>query len=90
MKLNWKKMFDWTVVDVQQPVPRQDKTGAITGYDVVVQYLHHGTRKLSFDVNHEALYAQYGSPLKAAQKIYEEYHKRALQWQTRAARQFAK
>lgn len=90
MKLNWKKMFDWTVVDVQQPMPRQDKNGVIAGYDVVVQYLHHGKRTLKFDVNHEALYAQYGSPFQAAQKVYQEYQKRAQQWQTRAARQFAK
>ena len=34
MKLNWKHLFDWSVVSVTEPVAVNDKRGAVVGYTI--------------------------------------------------------
>ena len=55
MKIKWTKIFDWTIVDVQEPRPvyhqYNDMGQILTGYAVDVTYLHHGMESLMFGVD---------------------------------------
>lgn len=54
-----KNLFDWTPVAVKKPCPKfaeyKDVGVVLLGYEVEVQYLHHGTQHLLFAVDEEKL-----------------------------------
>jgi hypothetical protein len=85
MHLNWRHLFDWTVVSATEPVAVKNKHGAIEGYEFEVQYVYHGKRKFYFDMDADMWYAQYGSPLAAARSFYAKYDAEAKEWQRKAA-----
>ncbi len=51
----FKLLFDWTVVDVAEPVAiyrdYRDKGQVLLGYNVSVTYKHHGVQNVSFFVD---------------------------------------
>lgn len=55
----FRQVFDWTPVAVSQPVPEFYEYGDIgrqmIGYQVTVEYKHHGTRKYTFVCDTEKL-----------------------------------
>ena len=87
MKLNWKHLFDWSVVSVTEPVAVNNKRGAIVGYTVEVNYAHHGKRNLFFGIDADSWYHQYGSPVEAARTFYNKYNAQAKEWQKRSVQQ---
>ena len=76
MKLSWKKLFDWSVLSVEGPVKVQNKNGSVCGYNVIVNYAHHGSKEYFFGMDSEALWVLYGSPEKAAKKTARFYRDR--------------
>lgn len=90
MRLDWKHLFDWTVVSAKEPVAVKNKHGAIEGYQVEVKYMYHGTRNLFFDIDSTFWYAQYGSPLEAARTMYRQYDAQAKEWQRKASQMIRK
>ncbi len=88
MKINWKKLFDWSVDCVGGPGETYDKYGRVRGYKVVVKYTHHGSDELFFDMEDEHLWTQYGSPEEAAKQTVKFYQdKIAKQRKMQLARQ---
>lgn len=88
MKLNWKKLFDWSVLSVEGPVKVQNKNGSVCGYKVIVDYAHHGLKEWFFDIDSEASWVLYGSPEKAAKKTAQFYRdKMAKQLESALKRQ---
>ncbi len=73
MKIDWKNLLNWHVVTVSEIIPVKNQRGSIQEYRLVVSYAHHGDRVLRFASDNEALYAQYGSPLKAASAVRQNY-----------------
>ena len=84
MKLNWKKVFNWDIAGVEGPVDTCAKDGRVSGYSVIVRYVHHGAKNLFFDVESESLYSQYGDPETAARNV-AEYYRRKMTHQRIAA-----
>ena len=78
MKINWKKLFDWSIDSVGGPAETYDKNGRVRGYKVVVRYVHHGSNELFFDIENEHLWAQYGSPEDAAKQTAKSYRSRMI------------
>ena len=85
MHLNWRHLFDWTVVSVTEQVAVKNKHGAITGYEFKVRYVYHGERTFYFDMGADIWYAEYGSPLAAARSFHAKYDAEAKEWQRNAA-----
>ncbi len=85
MHLDWRHLFDWSVVSVTEPVPVKSKHGALRGYAIDVQYVYHGKRQFYFDMDVDLWYAQYGSPLEAARSFYKSYNAKAMEWQRKVA-----
>lgn len=73
MKLNWKKLFDWSIDCVGGPAEVYNKNGSVRGYKVIVKYVHHGSNELFFDMESEHLWTQYGSPENAAKHFAQLY-----------------
>lgn len=88
MKLNWEKMFDWSVAAVEGPTRIQNKNGSVCGYKVIVNYAHHGPKEYFFGMDDEYLWTQYGSPEGAAKQTVKYYQdKIAKQRKVHLARQ---
>ena len=84
----FQKIFDWTLVAAEKPVEVMDKNGNVTGYQVVITYVHQGKRSKFFGNECQAWYHLYGSPQNAANIAYRRYQARALKWQRKAMRLF--
>lgn len=84
MKLNWKKLFDWSIDCVGGPAEVYGKNGGVRGYKVIVRYVHHGSNELFFDMNSEHLWAQYGSPEEAAKQTARSYRHRMIKQRSAA------
>ena len=74
VKLNWRKIFDWSIKAVHQPVPHigrfnyDDPEETILCYSVQVDYNHHGSRtKVICEPNQEA-----GTGRNLALKYYDK------------------
>lgn len=78
MKLNWKKLFDWSIDCVGGPAEVYNKNGSVRGYKVIVKYVHHGSNELFFDMESEHLWTQYGSPEKAAKQVAKSYRSKMI------------
>lgn len=55
MKINWSKIFDWSVVGVQAPYPIKHSDG-VFAYVVDVMYRHHGLYRAVFPIEHDRMY----------------------------------
>ena len=59
MKIKWKKLFDWTVVSVSDPIPdyydynHAGRGRTFLGYRVNIVYKHHGSMRAFFGVDPE-------------------------------------
>ena len=84
MKINWKKLFDWSIDSVVGPSETYDKNGRVRGYKVIVRYVHHGSNELFFDMDAEHLWTQYGSPEDAAKQVAQSYRRRIIKQRTAA------
>ena len=84
MKLNWKKLFDWSIDCVGGPAEVYNKNGSVRGYKVIVRYVHHGSNELFFDMEAEHLWTQYGSPEAAARQVAQSYRRRIIKQRTAA------
>ncbi len=84
MKLNWKKLFDWSIDCVGGPAEVYNKNGSVRGYRVIVKYVHHGSDELFFDMETEHLWTQYGSPEVAARQAAQSYRRRMIKQRTTA------
>lgn len=84
MKLNWKKLFDWSIDCVGGPAEVYNKNGSVRGYRVIVKYVHHGSDELFFDMETEHLWTQYGSPETAARQAAQSYRRRMIKQRTTA------
>lgn len=84
MKLNWKKIFDWSIRDVSPVMSVKDAWGHVKGYRVVVSYVHHGDDVFYFDVCQENLYTQYMGPEDAAKQTRNEYWNKMMRQQMTA------
>ena len=76
MKLNWRKIFDWSVDCVGGPAQVFNKDGSVRGYKVIVRYVHHGSDELFFDMESEHLWTQYGGPEEAAKQVAQSYRRK--------------
>ncbi len=83
MKLNWKKILNWDIDCVGGPATLYGKDGRVRGYKVIVNYVHHGSDEMFFDVNSEHLYTQYKGPEDAAKQVYREYVSRMIRQKAR-------
>lgn len=72
MKLDWKHIFNWDVVDVKAPeaVVQDGKT---VGYRVVVEYKYHGQDVEFYSLDEPRLYKLWDGPKDAAQSSYKEH-----------------
>ena len=73
MKIDWKNLFNWKINSVAGPDAIVDKNGTITGYKVVVTYVHHGDKVLRFDNDNHAMYSLYRGPQDAAEQTAKMY-----------------
>ena len=83
MNINVRKIFDWNIVDVSQPVPVYSVmpmgNRKLVGYTVALTYRHHGTTSKFFDADSERLWMLYpDGPLGAAREYYEQVLQRMM------------
>lgn len=86
MKLNFRKIFNWDISNVADPVPVYDnelfRGNQLSGYKVVVTYKYHGKQNVFFDIDSEQLWIMYEHPLRAARIFVNKMrNKQALQQQ---------
>lgn len=55
MKINWSKIFDWSVVGVQTPYPIKHSDG-VFAHVVDVMYRHHGLYRAVFPIERDRVY----------------------------------
>ena len=75
MKLDWKHIFNWDVVDVKAPQEVVEE-GEVTGYKVVVTYKYHGIYEEFYSVEDGRLYKVWSGPAFAARCSYNEHLKK--------------
>lgn len=75
MKLDWKHIFNWDVVDVKAPQEVVEE-GEVTGYKVVVTYKYHGIDEEFYSLEDERLYKVWSGPAFAARCSYNEHLKK--------------
>lgn len=68
--MNWQKLFDWSIKEVTEPA--YVWRGIKMGYEVVVVYNQHGTKKKFFDLMDASLCSKYGHPQFAAAAYYRK------------------
>lgn len=74
MKLNWRKIFDWTIRDVRGPERfYSGPANSFRGYAVVVSYVHHGDQVFLFRYDDETMYTEYQGPLDAATTAFNDF-----------------
>lgn len=76
MKVNWKKLFDWTVISVAEPEPSYydyaDRGRMHIGYEVKVTYLHHGEFRAFFGIDRgKFCLCNQGAALRKAKAYYK-------------------
>lgn len=60
MEINFKKIFDWSIKSVTDAKPVFNlETGHLSGYEVIVTYVHHGDKTVFFDYNSQKLWRNY-------------------------------
>lgn len=73
MKISFKKIFNWDICSVSEPVPVFDNgirlhniDKKLLGYNVTINYVHHGTRKVFFSEKSRRYNVIYGGARQAA------------------------
>lgn len=85
MKLNWRKIFDWSIDCVGGPGQVFYGNGNVRGYIVIVRYVHHGSEEFFFAQDDERLWAQYGSPEAAAKQTAKLYREKLAKQKSKVA-----
>lgn len=71
MKINSRKLFDWSVKSVSEPKYVILPDGNLR-YEVTVNYTHHGNRTVRFSFRNNFLWSDNNSPMWAAKKYYDD------------------
>ncbi len=71
MNLNFRKIFDWKIKNVQKPEYVVKNNGK-DGFLVVVTYLYHGEKEVFFDLVDECLWVNETSPRQAANNYFNK------------------
>ncbi len=74
MYVNFRKIFDWSIRSVEKPRYVMKANGK-DGFEVSINYIYHGERKVFFDLTDEHLWINENSPRQAA----NNYFKRMLE-----------
>jgi hypothetical protein len=73
---NLKHLFDWTVLDVSEPVEYRkqyvDKGDLLLGYQVMVKYKHHGVYEYIFPIDNKIGLVTPEKALKRALKFSQQ------------------
>ena len=76
MNIRFAKIFNWTPVAVERPVPfyqdYEDAGHMLIRYDVKVTYLYHGEKEVFFDLVDERLWVNETSPRQAANNYFNK------------------
>lgn len=78
MNINFKKIFNWDIHSVSEPVAvyANSNVSEIIGYNVIVYYTHHGAQHHFFGMDDRRCWVMYAGPKEAAGAFYEEMKKK--------------
>ncbi len=82
MNIKFKKIFDWTIEDVECPTV-VGTFGALDSYQVVVVYKHHGKDIKLFDANDERMWGAGRTPEKLANDYWLDMERKRLRQRKR-------